>query len=355
MSRRDDADLTSPSMFIGLEGDGIISFGSGQPDLPPPEDVFRILPNFSSFKYGPIQGQKHLMDSLAQGHNVPSTNIVITNGASEAMDLFFSTLLKPGDKVLLTRPYYYAYPHLVKINKGEPVYTKLIKGKIDLTDFQESIQGCKAVLINSPANPTGSVQTPNNLKEIEKICNDLKVYLLFDEVYSNLIYEGTHYSPKGEFTVNVNSFSKTFAMCGLRVGYLYSDNIDLIGKIVEQKTYKSMNTSILSQEMAFEALKTPKSFIEKHLDIWRQRRDLIYSGLQELGLDLWKPEGVFYVFPEIENPRKTVWNLYKRHKVITYLGEWFGVKDRIRLSYAIDIPKIEEGLNRIKHYLEKSA
>jgi aspartate/methionine/tyrosine aminotransferase len=144
-------------------------------------------------------------------------------------------------------------------------------------------------------------------------------------------------------------------MCGLRVGYLYSDNIDLIGKIVEQKTYKSMNTSILSQEMAFEALKTPKSFIKKHLDIWRQRRDLIYSGLQELGLDLWKPEGAFYVFPEMENSRKAVWNLYKRHKVITYLGEWFGVKDRIRLSYAIDIQKIEEGLNRIRNYLEKSA
>jgi aspartate aminotransferase len=342
----------SPSMFIGLEGDDLISFGSGQPDLPPPKNVFKILPNFSSFKYGPIQGQKHLREALSGEHDVTSENIVITNGASEAMDLCFSTLLEKGDKVLLTRPYYYAYPHLVEINEGVPVYTKLVKGKIDLNDFQESLHGCKAVLINSPSNPTGTIQSPKTLKEVEKICNDLKVYLIFDEVYSNLIYEGEHYSPSGELVVNINSFSKTFAMCGLRVGYLYSNKHEFIKKIVEQKTYKSMNTSILSQEMAFEALKTPKSFKVQQLQIWRKRRDLIYSQLIELGFDLWKPEGAFYVFPKVENAKEMVWNLFKRHKVVTYLGEWFGVQDRIRLSYALKAQKIKEGIKRIRDYLK---
>lgn len=355
MSRGEVNHLTGPSMFIGLNSEDVISFGSGQPDLPPPENVFKVLPTFTSFKYGPIQGQRHLMEALAIEHNVPPENVVITNGASEAIDLCFSTLLKPGDRVLLTKPYYYAYPRLVEINKGVPTYTRLVKGKIDLDDFSRAVEGCKAVLVNSPGNPTGSVQSPKILSEVEKICNDLKVYLIFDEVYCNLIYEGEHYSPRGEYVVNVNSFSKTFAMCGLRVGYLYSNNDELIKSIVEQKTYKSMNTSILSQEMAFEALKAPKSFIKKHLDIWRNRRDLIYNGLLELGFDLWKPEGAFYVFPRVEKPVEMVWNLYKRYKVITYLGEWFGVEDRIRLSYALDAQKIEEGLKRIKRYLEERS
>lgn len=348
-----DYDSITPSTFIGVEGHGIISFGSGQPDLSPPENIFKILPTFNSFKYGLVQGQKHLREDLTTVHRIPAENIVITNGASEALDICFSSILKPNDKVLLTRPYYYSYPHLVSINKGIPVYTTLVDGKIDLSDFSDSIHGCKAVLINSPANPTGSVQTPESLKEIEKICNDLQIYLIFDEVYSNLIYEGEHYQPKGDFVININSFSKTFSMCGLRVGYLYSNNKNMIAKIIEQKTYKSMNTSILSQELAFEALQTPKSFIDQYLVIWRKRRNLIYSRLLELGLDLEKPAGAFYVFPKVKNPKEMVCDLYKNSKVITYLGEWFGAEDRIRLSYALEIPKIEEGLERIENYLKK--
>ncbi len=113
-----------------------------------------------------------------------------------------------------------------------------------------------------------------------------------------------------------------------------------------------MNTSILSQEMAFEALKMPKSFKTQQLEIWRKRRDLIYSLLIELAFDLWKPEGAFYVFPKVENAKEMVWNLFKQHKVITYPGEWFGVKDRLRLSYALEAQKIKEGLKRIQDYLK---
>jgi aminotransferase len=104
--------------------------------------------------------------------------------------------------------------------------------------------------------------------------------------------------------------------------------------------------------MAYEATKVPRSYVMEQRKIWEQRRDTIYEGLIKLGLDLWKPEGAFYVFPKIKNPEKTVWDLFKKHKVITYLGEWFGDDERIRLSYALDVDKIEEGLKRIEKYLE---
>jgi len=113
-----------------------------------------------------------------------------------------------------------------------------------------------------------------------------------------------------------------------------------------------MNTNILGQEMALAATSVPVSFIEDQLEVWRQRRDLIYQGLLDLGLELWKPEGAFYVMPKVEDPEDFVWDLYERYNTITYLGEWFGAPDRVRLSYALDVDKIEEGLQRIGQYLK---
>jgi len=343
----------TPALFIGIQGDGYISFGSGQPDLPPPERVFKILPSYRDFKYGPIQGQLNLRKELArQFKGASENNIVITNGASEALNLTFNTIAKPGEKLLIHKPYYYAYPPLARMNYIEPVFTETVNGKIDIGDFDNKIRDCKAVLINSPSNPTGTVQDIKTLKEIERLCKDLDKVIVSDEVYKDLIYVRENYLLKGDHVITINSFSKTFAMCGLRVGYLYSNDPSLVSNIVDLKNYSSMNTSILSQEMAYEATKVPKSYVEEQTRIWEDRRDAIYEGLVGLGLDLWKPEGAFYVFPKIKNPQKTVWDLFKKHKVITYLGEWFGDDTRIRLSYALDINKIEEGLKRIKKYLE---
>lgn len=344
--------LKDPSMFIGIQGNGILSFGSGQPDLPPPERVFRILPEYRQFKYGLVQGQENLRLALSEQYRGSGKeNFVITNGASEALDIVFRTAFKPGDKVLVHKPYYYSYVPLIEKSFLKPVFTETVHGKIDFGDFEEKMRDCKAVLINSPSNPTGRVQEIPTLKKIEKACKDLDITIISDEVYKDLIYERENYMLHGDHVVTINSFSKTFAMCGFRVGYLYSNDESIVRKAVELKTHTSMNTSIIAQEMAFEATKAPKSYQEKQLRIWKQRRDLIYEGLVCLGLEVEKPEGAFYVLPKVQNPRKTVWELFKKHKVITYLGEWFGAPDSIRLSYALDKEKIEEGLEKIGKYL----
>jgi len=345
-------------MFIGIQGDGIISFGSGQPDLPPPEAVYKILPHYKDFRYGLIQGQENLRQILAKQYPASTVDsFIITNGASEALDLVLRVIAsKPGpqkDTVLLTQPYYYSYPHMVRFAGMEPVFTRSINGRIDFDDFAQKVQDCKAVIINSPSNPTGRVEAIDTLKQIEAITNKLGVYVLSDEVYKDLIYVRENYLIEGEHVVTINSFSKTYAMCGFRVGYLWSRDQSLVDAAIEIKTHTSMNTNILGQEMAYEAARVPSSFISDQLKVWRQRRDLIYDGLVRLGLDLWKPEGAFYVMPRVERPRDFVLELFEHYKVITYLGEWFGAPDRVRFSYALDVEKIKEGLQRIEEYLKK--
>jgi aspartate aminotransferase len=345
--------LNSPSDFIGIQGNGFISFGSGQPDLPPPKQVFKILQNYTQFKYGAVQGQENLRGALSkQFKRSTKHNFVITNGASEALDLIFRTICSPGNKVLLHKPYYYSYLPLLTLNNIKPIFTETIKGKIDFDDFEKKVHDCKVVLINSPSNPTGRIQEVNTLKKIEKITADLNIPIVSDEVYKDLIYERENYMLRSPHIITINSFSKTFAMCGFRVGYLYSNDKNIINNIVEMKTHTSMNTSIIGQEMAYEATKVPQIYVEDQVKIWKERRNLIYHGLENLGLELWKPEGAFYVFPKVKNPRKMMVDLFKKYKVITYLGEWFGDDERIRLSYALDVEKIEEGLKRIKTYLD---
>jgi aspartate/methionine/tyrosine aminotransferase len=346
--------IDSPAFFIGKGNDDLISFGSGQPDLPPPLQTFQILPNYRNFKYGLVQGQENLRQALAgQYEGAILDDFVVTNGASEALDLTLRALYEPDAKILLPRPYYYSYPHNVRLAFMEPVYYDLVNGKIDLENFTKQIQGCRAVLINSPGNPTGSIQDLDVLKKIEKLAYELGVYIISDEVYKDLIYERENYLFKGDKIITLNSFSKTFSMCGFRVGYVYAREKWLIEKMVEIKTHTSMNTNILGQEMAFEATKVPRSYIDVQVKTWKERRDLIYQGLLDLGLDLWKPEGAFYVFPKFKNPNKVVNDLYYKYKMITYDGTWFGDPTRVRFSYALDAEKINEGLRRLKEYLEK--
>jgi aspartate aminotransferase len=235
-----------------------------------------------------------------------------------------------------------------------PVYYDLnSEGKIDFDSFEKAVHGCVAVMINSPSNPTGTVQEIETLKKLEALCDKLGVYVLSDEVYKDIIYVRENYLIQGSRVITVNSFSKTYAMCGLRVGYAYSTNKELIEKIVEMKTHTAMNTSIVGQMMALAALSAPESYIGHNVKIWEERRDIMYAGMKELGLELWKPEGAFYVLPKFKQSGRAVSDLYYNYKVITYDGAWFGAPERIRFSYALDTAKIEEGLRRLKAFMGK--
>lgn len=345
--------LDNPSFFIGKQGNGVISFGSGQPDLPPPQETFENIKLRQDLRYGLIQGELDLRTALAKEEGAPATpdDFIITNGASEALDLVFRALGK--GKVLLPRPYYYSYPYNIQFAGLEIVYTDLVDGRIDIDDVRAKIKDCTAILINSPSNPTGMVESIATLKEIEALTKELGVYVISDEVYKNLIYERDNYNIKGDHVITINSFSKTYAMCGLRVGYLKTTDRAMLEKMINIKTHSSMNTNLVGQDMALKAMDAPESYSIQQREIWMQRRDLIYKGFCDLGFDLWRPEGAFYIFPKCKNAREFIETLYMDYQVIAYLGEWFGDPSRIRLSYALNCDEISEGLNRIESAMKK--
>ncbi len=346
--------INSPSFFIGKNGNNIISFGSGQPDLPPPEEVYAILPTYRDFKYGQVPGQENLRTALSEQYKrATPESFVITNGASEGLDLVLRALSEPQGKILLPRPYYYSYPHNVCLAGMEPKYYDLVRGKIDFDNFKEQAHDVVAVIINSPSNPTGTIQDLEVLQKIEKLSIEYGFWIISDEVYKDLIYERDNYLMKGDKTITLNSFSKTYAMCGFRVGYIYAREQSLIDRITEIKTHTSMNTNILGQQMAYEATQVPQKFIDDQVKIWHKRRDMIVDGLKGLGLDLWRPEGAFYVFPKMKNPNKVVNDLYYKYNMVVYDGAWFGDSNRVRFSYALEMEKIQEGLRRLKEYLGK--
>ena len=347
--------ITGPAFFIGRgsgEGD-LISFGSGQPDLPPPPSAYKVLENYRAFKYGLVQGEEALREAIAGEYpSATPEEVVVTNGASEAIDLCLRAISEPGACVALPRPYYYSYPHNVTLAGMTPVYYDLEKGKINYDTFEKAVQGCRAVMINSPSNPTGTVQEVDTLKKIEDLCNNLGIYILSDEVYKDLIYVRENYPMKGKRVVTINSFSKTYAMCGLRLGYFHTLDRALVEKVVDMKSHTSMNTSIVSQAMGLAAMKERPTYVAAHVPIWKERRDLIYQRLSDLGLDVWNPEGAFYIMPKIKDSTRAMHDLYHHYQMITYDGVWFGAPDRLRFSYALDTEKIEEGMQRLKKFLE---
>lgn len=354
--------IESSSFFIGRNDPNVISFGSGQPDLPPPPGILSVPSTYTHFKYGPIGGQQKLKEALAKHYpGTAADEFVITNGASEALDLVLRALSGvrgrspiAGGKILLFRPYYYSYPFNVKFAGMEAVYSDMKDGRIDLEDFHKKITGCRAVLVNSPANPTGRVELPETLRAVEEATRVAGVKLIFDNVYKDLIYDGEHYLPRGEHVILLDSFSKSYAMCGLRVGFLQTSDKKLIQDAIEIKVHTSMNTDVMAQDMACAALATPDFYLTEMAAIWRGRRDILYEDLKSLGLDLWKPEGAFYMLPRVPDgdSARAVSELYFNHNVIVYDGEWFGAPGCIRLSYALDAEKIKEGVERIGAWLK---
>jgi aspartate aminotransferase len=349
--------IESASFFIGKGGGGLISFGSGQPDLPPPQQIYRAQNHFKTFRYGLVQGEKKLRDALAEGYaRANGDEFVITNGASEALDLLLRAISRRGGKILLPKPYYYSYPHNVRLAGMVPGYYHLRDGKIDYDDLEKKSHGknVRAILINSPSNPTGTVQDVPVLKKIEALADRLgDTCLISDEIYKDLIYERENYVMKGRNVCTINSFSKTYAMCGIRVGYVHAKNKKIVERMVEIKTHTSMNTNTLAQEMAYEALRSPKNLVREQLEIWRERRDYIYKSMVDLGLDLWKPEGAFYVFPKFKDPERAMHDLFYTYQIITYNGAWFGDPTRLRFSYALDIKQIKKGMERLAMFLGK--
>ncbi|WP_456419919.1 pyridoxal phosphate-dependent aminotransferase, partial [Methanocaldococcus infernus] len=349
--------------IFNLSGEDFINLGIGEPDFDTPEFVkegaIKALREGKTC-YSPNLGIPELREEIARKVNedynlgISKDNVMVTGGASEALYLSTFGLLDRGDKVLIINPYFVSYKALSQLAEAKILEFKVDDNfNIDLDELNEVVKGVKVIFFNSPTNPTGKVYDKKTIKGLAEIAEDNNIFIVSDEVYDKIIYEKEHYSPAQfyENVVIVNSFSKSYAMTGWRVGYLIAKK-ELIEEFLKIHQYSFACVNTFSQYGALVALREGDSFIKKMVEEFKRRRDLIYKGLKKK-FQVVKPEGTFYIFPRVSEYGKDIDVVKKliENKILAVPGSAFGNENYVRFSYATDYEKIKEALEIIEEIL----
>lgn len=343
---------------------GAINLGIGQPDFDTPEHIKRAAIRAieqGSTGYTPNCGYPELRIALSEKFRNENCikcspeEIMVTSGASEALFLAIAALVDRGDEVLIGDPSFLSYSALTKLVGGRPVEVPLTD---ELRLSPEAVakritKKTKLIIVNSPSNPTGAVQTEEEMKAIAQTAEDKDIGVISDEVYEHFIYEGKNVSP-GKYSDNVitvNAVSKTYAMTGWRLGYLVAKGCAL-EELLKIHQYSQACACSVSQKAALEAVTGPQECVSRMRDEFKQRRDLLVNGFREMGIDLVVPKGAFYLFPKVGDGDVAAARLGKAG-VITVPGSAFGPGGReyIRLSYAASRANLEEALKRMRGIL----
>lgn len=357
--------------------EGVISLSIGEPDFVTPwhirEAAIHSLGKGYTM-YTSNQGLPKLREELAKyleshcrlRYN-PETELLITVGVSEGLDLALRAILNPGDEVILPNPCYVAYPACIHLAGGIPVTiptTEENAFKIRVEDIEQRITPqTKAILIGYPANPTGAVMPRQELAQIAELAKQYDLLVISDEIYGQLVYgiEHTCFAAipgMKEHTILLNGFSKAYAMTGWRVGYAAS-NPDIIGAMTKIHQYTMLCASIMAQEAAIEALRNGAIEVERMVAEYDQRRRFMVKRLKDIGLSCFEPRGAFYTFPSIKITSMTseefAETLLIEEKVAVVPGSAFGQcgEGYIRCCYATSLSEIEEALNRIGKFIKR--
>ncbi len=357
-------DISGIRKMFEAAGERAINLGLGQPDFDTPEHVKKaaidaIRRGYTGYTVN--KGLHELRGAISRklqndnGINTNPDNIIVTSGASEGLHIALIALVESGDEVLIPDPGFVSYGALTILEDAKPVGVPL---RDDLTMSPETVNDMvtgktRAVIINSPANPTGAVQTPEDIKAFAEIADDNNITLISDEVYEKIIYEGEHASP-GAYSDNVitiNATSKTYSMTGWRLGYLSADS-ERIEQMLKAHQYVQACASSISQYAALAAITGPQDCVEEMCATFRRRRDIISSGLEELGLEFVMPHGAFYVMPRVPDEKKFVMDMLGKG-VVTTPGSAFGVHGagHVRLSYSASEESIKRALRLMKEVL----
>ncbi len=356
----------------------IISLGAGEPDFPAPSNVIKSAEKFLErgyTHYSPLQGRHELREELVKKMkkdnkiNVGPEQIVVTCGSKEAILLSILALVNPGEEVIIPDPGYVAYRPIVELIGG--VAKSLPLKEYDGFEIHPEIlknsitKKTKLVIINTPSNPTGTILSKKVLEEIADIAVDKNLMIMSDEAYEKLIYDNSKHVSIGSLNgmsdrvITLQSFSKTYAMCGFRVGYAVA-NEKLIKEMKEFKLCTTLSAPTFSQLAAVEALRNSSNYVKRMVNEYDRRRKMIVRKLNEMRkISCTIPKGAFYAFPNIKNfgmsSEKFADFLLKRAKVAVVPGNEFGRygEGYIRLSYATAYGKIVEALDRIEKSLRK--
>lgn len=352
-----------------------ISLTLGQPDFPTPEHVKEAgieAIRTNRTRYTPNAGILPLRQAVAhflqQRYGLqydPEGEIIITNGASEAIDITLRTLLTPGDEVILPGPIYPGYEPLITLAGATSVLIDTRQTDFIMTsEMIEShlTEKTKLIILPYPSNPTGRLLPMEELKKIASLLERKEIFILSDEIYSELVYEGSHRSiaqfPElRKKVVVINGLSKSHSMTGWRIGYTAAAE-EISRHLLKVHQYNATCASSISQYAALEALERGMDDPMSMREEYRKRRDHVWDRLQRMGLPTLKPEGAFYLFPSIEGFSLTSWefaeSLLEQERVAVVPGSAFSPygEGYIRISYAADMEVLEEGLNRLERFVQ---
>jgi len=376
--------ITAKAKKMKAEGIDVIGFGAGEPDFNTPKNIQQAAIKAieaGQTRYtaasGIIELKEAVVNKFKKDNNLTykTSQIIISTGAKQCLANIFQSILNPGDEVLIGAPYWVSYPELVQLADGVPTFVETEESnsfKLTIESLEKAVtKKTKAMILNSPNNPTGTAYTKEELEKIATFAQKHDIIIISDEIYEKLLYgESGHISIASlsedayNRTIVINGVSKAYAMTGWRIGYAAaSEKITSLMSNIQSHT--TSNPCSISQYASVEALNGDQSEVEKMKQEFKKRRDFMVDKINSINnLSCVKPEGAFYVMVNIskvlnkEVDGKIIKDsltfsdlLLEKEKVAVIPGIAFGVDDFIRLSYATSMENIEKGLNRIEDFV----
>jgi aspartate aminotransferase len=369
--------LTINARFRALQAQGVdvVGFAAGEPDFDTPEHIKQAAIQAlarGDTKYTPSSGTVALREAICEklhrenGLTYRPDEIIVSAGAKHSLYNLFQALLDDGDEVIIPVPFWVSYPEQVKLAGGVPVFVPALEEdgfRVTAAAIAAAVTPrTRAVVVNSPSNPSGAVLAPEALREIAALAVERDLLLVSDEIYEHLTYGRPHLTiaslgPEVQArTLVVNGFSKAYSMTGWRLGWLAGNRevVAAMGRIQDQST---SNPTSFAQAGAVAALRGPQECVETMRREFERRRDTITARLNAMpGISCVVPEGAFYVLPSVagllsdrlpDGDAFTAW-LLETHRVAVVPGSGFGVPAHVRLSYATDLDTIQRGMDRLE-------
>tara|TARA_Y100001978_G_scaffold203449_1_gene229424 strand:- start:8899 stop:10077 length:1179 start_codon:yes stop_codon:yes gene_type:complete len=365
--------ISAKAKKLAAEGKDICNLSAGEPDFDAPKEVMLATSNaiFGGFtKYGPAAGDIELRNAIAERLNTQSDtnydfeNIMITNGAKQAIYNLFQILINEGDEVIIPSPYWLSYPQIVKLAGGKPIILETSPEnnfKIDMNKLQSKISSkTKFIIINSPNNPTGKVFNKDELREIlEIVRKNEHINIMSDEIYEKIIKKGTKHINLASLAKDlkdriytINGFAKGWAMTGWRIGYLAGKK-DVVKASSSLQSQSTSNVCSFVQRGALEALKMTNDYFDNINSKYDERRKILYEGLKDINnIIVTLPQGAFYSFPQLPNNSISSVDFCKKvlndFGLVVVPGKAFGNDQCIRISCSSSKTNIIDGLQRLE-------
>ncbi|MDQ0858669.1 pyridoxal phosphate-dependent aminotransferase [Bacillus sp. V2I10] len=376
--------ITAKAKELKAAGHDVIGLGAGEPDFNTPQHIIDAAVhsmNAGQTKYTPAGGLAELKKEIIgkfqkdQSLSYEPGEIIVCTGAKHALYTLFQVLLNKGDEVIIPAPYWVSYPEQVKLADGVPVYVNALEEnqfKMTPDQLKEAITDkTKAVIINSPSNPTGMLYSKEELEELGSICLEHNVLIVSDEIYEKLIYdENTHVSiaeiseELKQQTIIINGVSKSHSMTGWRIGYA-AGNEQIIKAMTNLASHSTSNPTSIAQYASIAAYAGSQEPVEEMRKAFEERLNIIYDKLVSIpGITCLKPQGAFYLFPNAKQAAEStgfanvddfVEALLEKEKVAIVPGSGFGAPDNVRLSYATSLHTLEEALVRIDRFVKENS